>query len=495
MANESTSTVFDGPQEPKTPTVPGENHDNFKVGWEDPADQDPENPMNWSAGRKWSIIGILSFITFLTPLASSMMAPGVPVIMAEFGTTNDEVATFMVSVFVLGFAFGPLLMAPLSELYGRTPVYHVCNSLFIVFSIGCAVSQNVGMLIAFRFLSGFVGVATVTCGSGSIADMVPAEQRGAAMSVWSIGPLLGPVIGPVCAGFLVEAKGWRWVFWVTTIVSGAVVLASFFVLHETYAPVLLERKAAKLRKETGNDKYYSSMQAKGTPRETFNAAITRPTRMFLFSPIVTMVCVYIATLYGMLYLLFTTFTFVYQDIYGFSSVGAGLSFIAGGVGNLLGLMFVGYLSDKLIRDSKGEGKTIQPEQRLDLRLTVPTALSLPVGLIMYGWTAQERLHWIVPMIGTGIMGFGMIGIFMISQTYLVDAFTLHAASVTAANAVLRSLLGALLPLCGLKLYDKLDLGWGNTLLGLIALALAPVPWLLHTFGGRIRNNPRFRKDF
>lgn len=147
-----------------------------------------------------------------------MMAPGVPEIMAEFNNSSTEASTFVVSIFVLGFAFGPLLMAPLSEIYGRTPVYHICNSLFVLFMVGCALSQNVGMLMAFRFLSGFVGVAVVTCGSGSIADMVPAEQRGGAMAVWSIGPMLGPVVGPVCAGFLVEAKGWRWVFWVTTIV-------------------------------------------------------------------------------------------------------------------------------------------------------------------------------------------------------------------------------------------------------------------------------------
>ncbi|KAJ4202410.1 hypothetical protein NW759_015397 [Fusarium solani] len=496
MADGSTPILADERQATKPVTMPDEDtHINFTVGWEEPSDQDPANPLNWSTRRKWSIIGILSFITFLTPLASAMMAPGVPVIMAEFESSNDEIATFMVSVFVLGFAFGPLLMAPMSELYGRTPVYHVCNTLFIIFSIGCAVSQNIGMLIAFRFLSGFVGVATVTCGSGTIADMIPPEQRGAAMSIWSIGPLLGPVVGPVCAGFLVEAKGWRWVFWVITIVSGAVILVSFIIFRETYAPVLLERKASKLRKATGNNKYRSVMQAKGTPKQVFISAITRPTRMLLFSPIVSMVCLYIATLYGMLYLLFTTFTFVYHDMYGFSAVGAGLSFIAGGIGNLLGLMFVGYLSDKLIRDGQIKGKAVEPEQRLDLRLTIPTALTLPIGLIMYGWTAEKQLHWIVPMVGTSIMGFGMIGIFMISQTYLVDAFTRHAASVTAANAVLRSLLGALLPLCGLKLYDALGLGWGNTLLGLICLALAPVPWLLNSFGGRIRNSPRFRREF
>lgn len=138
--------------------------------------------------------------------------------MAEFQSDNDSAKTFVVSIFVLGFAVGPLLMAPLSELYGRTPIYHVCNSLFVVFSIACALANNVGMMLTFRFFAGFFGVAVVTCGSGSIADMMPAEKRGQAMAIWSVGPLLGPVIGPVCAGFLVEEVGWRWIFWVTSIV-------------------------------------------------------------------------------------------------------------------------------------------------------------------------------------------------------------------------------------------------------------------------------------
>lgn len=102
-------------------------------------------------------------------------------------------------------------------MYGRAPIYNTTNVLFLVFTIGCALATNAGMLIAFRFLSGVAGVATITCGSGTIADIIPVENRGVAMSIYSIGPLLGPVIGPVVGGFLIEAKGWRWVFWLITI--------------------------------------------------------------------------------------------------------------------------------------------------------------------------------------------------------------------------------------------------------------------------------------
>jgi multidrug resistance protein len=146
-----------------------------------------------------------------------MFAPGIPAVLKEFNTQSNTVATFVVSIFVLGFAFGPLVMAPLSEMYGRVIVYNVCNVLFLIFTILCAVAQNVGMLMAFRFLAGFAGVATITCGSGTIADLMPREKRGGAMALWSLGPLLGPIIGPVVGGFLIEAAGWRWVFWLIAI--------------------------------------------------------------------------------------------------------------------------------------------------------------------------------------------------------------------------------------------------------------------------------------
>ena len=142
-----------------------------------------------------------------------MFAPGVPEVMSDFHSNSSTLATFVVSIFVLGFAIGPLLLAPLSEMFGRTVVYHVCNIGFIAFTVACAVASNLNMLVAFRFFAGFVGVAVITCGSGNIADMMPQEQRGRAMSAWAMGPLLGPILGPVAGGFLIQAKGWRWSFW------------------------------------------------------------------------------------------------------------------------------------------------------------------------------------------------------------------------------------------------------------------------------------------
>lgn len=146
-----------------------------------------------------------------------MFAPGVPDVMREFHSTNIELGSFVVSVYVLGYAFGPLLIAPLSELYGRLYLYHACNVLFVIFTVACAVSSSLKMLIGFRFLAGCAGSAPLTLGGGTIADMIRQEKRGGAMSIWAMGSLIGPVIGPVAGGFLSQAKGWRWVFWILAI--------------------------------------------------------------------------------------------------------------------------------------------------------------------------------------------------------------------------------------------------------------------------------------
>jgi multidrug resistance protein len=146
-----------------------------------------------------------------------MLAPAVQLVMTDFATNSTTFATFVVSIFVLGFACGPLLLAPLSELYGRVIIYNVTNVLFLTFTVLCAVSQNQSMLLAFRFLSGFAGVATITIGSGTIADIIPREKRGKALSVWSVGPILGPMVGPIVGGYVTEVAGWRWMFWAISI--------------------------------------------------------------------------------------------------------------------------------------------------------------------------------------------------------------------------------------------------------------------------------------
>ncbi|KUI70582.1 hypothetical protein VM1G_05710 [Cytospora mali] len=446
------------------------------IGWDGP--DDPTNPMNWPTWRKILNCGLISLLTFVVPLASSIFAPGIPDLMRDFHSDSNELAAFVVSVYVLGFAFGPLIIAPMSEIYGRTIVYHVCNTAFLAFLVGCALAPSLNSLVVFRLLSGIFGACPLTNGAGSIADMVNQEHRAVAMSMFSIGPLLGPIIGPVAGGFLTASLGWRWVFWILLIVSGVVALAMMVFLRESYAPVILQRKVDALKKETGNEMLRSTLDSGLTPREFWTRGLVRPFKMLFKSPIVSLLSAYISVVYGYMYLMFTSVSEVFQKYYGFSTSVTGLVFIGLGVGSLAGLTLYSTTSDrhtKKMAEKNGEG--MKPEYRLQM---LPVgAIIMPAGFFLYGWTAQYRVHWIVPIIGTALIGMGNIVIFMSLQLYLVDTFTIYAASALAANTVVRSIAGAVLPLAGLSMYDALGIGWGNSLLGFIGLAIVPVPfWIL-----------------
>ncbi|KAF2450143.1 cycloheximide resistance protein [Karstenula rhodostoma CBS 690.94] len=454
---------------------------------------DPENPMNWPSSKKIGVLAVVAFVTMLSPLASTMSASATPLIMSNFGSTNQTLGPFVTSVYILGYAFGPLAWAPLSELYGRLPIYNICNILFLIFSIACSVAPNLGALIAFRFFAGIAASCPITISSGTVADLYPVEKRGKAMASMILGPLFGPAIGPVVGGYLSEAKGWRWTFWLITILAGAACIISFIFNRETYPYVLLQRKTASLQKETGNSELRSALDTGRTPRQLFKASIVRPLRMLYLSPIVFLMSLVMAAVYGYLYLLLTTYPRVFGTQYNFSEKSIALVYLGVGVGSLLGLVFTGAISDRLLNHlaKRYNNGTPKPEYRLPTMLV--GSILVPVGLFLYGWSAEERVHWIVPVIGTAILGGAMMIIFMPGLTYLIDAYTVYAASVSAAATVFRSLIGALLPLAGNAMYDALGVGWGNSLLGFIAVACIPVPLLFWIYGERLRNSRRLSK--
>ncbi|UPL00978.1 hypothetical protein LCI18_011912 [Fusarium solani-melongenae] len=458
------------------------------VTWDGP--NDPENPINWSKSRKCINIGLMSLLTIISPLASSMFAPGVSQLMDDFNTYSDELATFVVSIYMFGYAFGPLLFAPLSEIYGRLYLYKIGNVFFILSCVGAALSTSIDMLMVFRFLMGVVGSIPTTIGVGSIVDTVSLEFRGRAISLWAMGPLLGPSIGPTAGGYLIQAAGWRWVYWFLAILGGAFSIL-LFGMHESYAPVLLQRKAKRLRKETGNPDLRCEQSTKSI--ESVKLAAMRPPKLLFASPVVFCIALYIGISNGILSLLIATFSFVYADQYSFDEGQAGLSFLPAGLGMMVGVLSFGSISDFLVRRWKKKqelGSKYQPEIKVTPWLTVPTGLALPIGLFTYGWATEKQLHWIVPMIGVFVFSTGLLGMTITLQNYLVDSYPRHAPAGSAATTVVRSLVGALMPLSGLSLYQRLGLGWGNSLLGALSLILIPISLILYYFGERIRLGSR-----
>ena len=268
-------------------------------------------------------------------------------------------------------------------------------------------------------------------------------------------------------------------------------LISFFVLRESYAPTLLARKAAFLRLSTSNPILKSKYELATTAPRTMvlTRAIIRPMKMLFFSPIVLALSAYMALVYGYVYLLFTTLTDVFENIYKFPTSLVGLTYLGLGVGMVGGIAAYGSLADRMTSSAAAkaggaDGPTLKPEQRLPPIL--PGAACIPVGLLIYGWTAEKEVFWLVPIISTVFIGLGLILTFMPIMMYLVEAYTVYAASATAVTTIFRGLGGALLPLAGKPLYDALGQGWGNSLLAGLALFGLPVSWGIIKYGELIR---------
>ena len=246
--------------------------------------------------------------------------------------------------------------------------------------------------------------------------------------------------------------------------------------------MLLGWKAARLRKETGNAALVSKMDRGLPPRQLFLRAITRPTKLLILSPIVLLLSLLCAFLFGLLFLLFTTFPAVFEEQYQFSAGVSGLSYLGVGIGLAVSLGAFATLSDKL---QKALGDSPKPEGRLKPMMWVMPAV--PVGIFWYGWAAEQQTHWIVPIIGTSFFGFGFLWVIMPTQLYLVDVFGPEAAaSALAANVILRLLFAAFIPLAAPSLYADLGLGWGNSVLGFIGVAFLPLPFFFYRYGGWLR---------
>ena len=379
----------------------------YIVGWEGP--DDPTNPLNWSPGRRWGTVAIVSLITLITPLASTMFAAAVPMLMEEFGVNNRLLSAFVVSIFVLGFVFGPLICSPLSELHGRLPVYHSSNCFFLLMNMSCALAPSLPALMVFRILAGSAGSAALAIGGGTIADVIPIHHRGKAMVLFSMGPILGPVIGPVGGGFAAQALGWRWIFWILTIASGFVTVLCFLVMKETFAPKILKQRTIKLQKKYGHIEFRSLYYSPLSEWAYMKRSMSRPLHM-LVNPIVVSLSLYLAVGYGFLYLLFTTFSKVFREEYGFTLGTSGLAFLGCGIGSIIGAGVYALYADRVFTHlSKNFGST-QPEFRLPALII--GSITIPAGLFMYGWTVHYGVHWIVPQIGSGIFGFALVMLFV-----------------------------------------------------------------------------------
>ncbi|KAJ5167125.1 Major facilitator superfamily multidrug transporter mdrA [Penicillium canariense] len=465
----------------------GTEDDPYAVTW---IPDDPRNPMGFSEVKKWSFTAIVAIATLAVALVSSAYTGGVAEIEEEFGIGN-EVATLGVSLFVMGFAIGPLLWAPLSELFGRQFLFSTTYCALTVFNAACTGSKNAWTLIILRFFAGAFGSSPLTNAGGVIADMFQAKQRGIAMSLFAAAPFLGPVLGPIIGGFLGMNKGWKWVMGFLAIFSGAVWIMGSLLIPETYAPVLLRRRAEKLSKLTG--KIYRSKldieQGKVSLKESFKLALSRPWILLFREPIVFLLSLYMAIIYGTLYMMFAAFPIVYQLDRGWNQGVGGLAFLGIMVGMLIAVAYTLWDNKRYIRTQEKHDGFAPPEARLPP--TLIACVAIPIGLFWFAWTNYPSIHFMASIAAGVPFGFGMVLVFLGIMNYLIDAYTIFAASVLAANSVMRSLFGAAFPLFTSYMYNDLGIHWASSVPAFMALACVPFPFLFYKYGSAIRKRCKF----
>ncbi|RCI17186.1 hypothetical protein L249_2162 [Ophiocordyceps polyrhachis-furcata BCC 54312] len=454
---------------------------------------DARNPLTFKRPFKWLITWLAAFSTLAVSFASSAYSGGAGYIKAEFGVSS-EVVILGVSMFVLGFAIGPLIWAPLSELYGRQRIFFVTYMALTAFNAAAAAAPSMPALIVLRFFAGAFGSSPLTNAGGVIADMFSAEERGLATSVFALAPFLGPALGPIASGFLGQAAGWRWVEGLMAIFSGVLWILNSVICPETYAPFLLRERAAALSRKTGSV-YLSKLDA-GRPRTSvaaqFKIALSRPWLLLFREPIVLLTALYMAIIYGTLYMCFAAFPIVFQQGRGWAPGIGGLAFCGIAVGMAVAL--VGSLCDdrrfqKVVARFRG---TPPPEARLPPALV--GSILLPIGLFWFAWTNGPTVHWVLPIIGSAFFAAGIVLVFLSLMNYLIDSYVIFAASALAANSVLRSLFGAIFPLFTTYMYKGLGTNWASSIPAFLALVCVPFPFLFYRYGAGIRMRCKYAAE-
>lgn len=327
-----------------------------------------------------------------------------------------------------------------------------------------------------------------------MSDCFRPEERGKSVAIYSLAPLLGPAVGPIAGGFIAENTSWRWVFYSTTIADAFIQLIGLLLLKETYAPKLLNDKAKLLRRETGDQSYYTEWDlAKKSIAESIDQAMVRPFRLFFTQPIVQVMACFMAYIYGTMYLVLSTFPTLWTspEYYGESSGIGGLNYVSLALGFWGGTQLTAPLNDRIYHHLKGTYNGVgRPEFRIPLLGL--SALLTPAGLFIYGWTAQAHCHWIAPNIGAFVMGTGMIISFQCIQSYMIDTYMRYAASAQAAVTFLRSIAGFAFPIFAPYMYNALSYGWGNSVLAFIALGIGiPAPVFLWIYGESLRKRSTY----
>ncbi|KAF2761152.1 MFS general substrate transporter [Pseudovirgaria hyperparasitica] len=451
---------------------------------------DPLKPINFRQRDKFLIIGLTAACTFCVSFASSIFSTCTKVTAEEFGV-SEEVMILGVSLYVLGFAFGPMLWGPLSERFGRFYPIFTGLTLFVICQIPLALAQNLQTVLVSRFLAGLFGAAPLGVTSAIYVDMLHIVDRGVAMSVFAAAVFLGPVLGPIMGSLIVHSHlGWRWTAWVTMIISGVFTLLGMFFVKETSEPIILQKMATKKRLETKEWAWHAKLdESPFTFKAVAQRYLLKPVRIILREPILVAVTAYISLVYSILYAIFFAYPVAFRMIRGWEPVMASLPFLGIMVGIIIACISMGVdARTRYARILKKNGK-ISPEDRL-LPMIVG-GFSLPIGLFWFAWTSHPNITFWPQVISGVFIGAGITSVFFNGVIYIADVYLSNVASAIAANGFVRGVSAASVLLFTPYMYRALGVAWATSLLGFFSMAMVPIPIIFYYYGRRLREKGTF----
>ncbi|KAJ5167395.1 uncharacterized protein N7482_006176 [Penicillium canariense] len=455
---------------------------------------DPENPVNWRQTRKVLVLlaGVMQVMN--STIGSSICSNAIPQIAEEFNITNQQMLVLPISIFLIGYILGPLLWGPSSEYFGRRRPLLIAFIGFMIFTLACAVANSYASLLIFRLLNGMMASAPIATTGGLFADVHDDPTlRGRLMAYYMACTTFGPIMGPWISGF-VAVVSWRWCFWIGLICSGATLPLVIF-MPETYGPVVLTRRAKKLRKETGNSNIVSPLELESRDlRRMFLVTISRPFRMIFHESIVSLSSLYLALAYAIFYLYFEAYPIIFQGIYGMNAGISGLMFLPIGVGAVLACAVFIWYDGFFARAKARQASWANIEEYRRLPLACIGGPLYVIALFWVGWTASPNIHWVVPFLSGIPFGMGYLLIFMAMLNYLTDAYETLSASAQSAASCTRSILGAVLPLATKPMFDKLGVHWACSLIAFLSLGVSVIPFAFIRYGDSIRSNSKFCQD-
>lgn len=447
-----------------------------------------DDPQQLPLLRRWLAVVTISCASVCVTCTSSAAAFTEAGVAREFHVSK-EVTVLAISLFVMGLGVGPLLVGPLSEVYGRNIIYRISFIMFFIFSWPVAFAPNIAVYLIFRFVTGYCGAAFLSVAGGSVSDMFPNSKVATPMAIYTISPFLGPELGPLFSGFVNQHLDWRWTYYIIIIWIFIQTIGLILLVPETYIPVILKQKAQRVRKETGEPKYYAPIER--TNKSLIQALVIscyKPFELVLLDRMALLLNLWTALILGILYLAFQAFPIIFERGHGFNAQMTGLTFLGIGLGMIIGLSTQPYWNRKF-REYKSAHGDPPPEFRL--RMGQVGGILVPIGLFWLAFTTYRSVHWMVPLVASIPFGTGTYFVFTSTFTYLVVAYRPIAASAMASNSAMRSSFAAGFPLFANAMYARLGTVGATALLAGLTTLMAPLPFIFHRIGGRLREKSKF----